>query len=99
MHRRSFFAASVAAVASFFLPVTVGAAPVSGLKAVYRKTASGWQRCRMFELKVGDVMRIVDVPTLDGKGVETLEGVVHSAPQKANGQWEVYITSTPESGT
>lgn len=92
MRRRSFFAVAVGAVVGLLAPSSSGAVEAaSDLRPVWRKTATGWNRCRMFELKPGDVMRIERHPKMGADGFETVEGVVDDEPKLIDGQWSVNV--------
>ena len=91
MRRRSFFAVAAAAVVGLLATPVAADEPARGLRPVYRKTLTGWNRCRMFELKPGDVIRIERHPTLDGNGLETVEGTVEGEPYRTGNEWGVMI--------
>lgn len=82
--RRQFFGAVAAAVAAVGVALSE---PGPDLNPVFRKTATGWERCRMRELKIGDTMKIV----LRDTGGEVVVGRVTTDPVEENGHWQCVV--------
>lgn len=82
MDRRAFFAAAVASLAT---AAAVAFYEPPSLETIWRKNGAEWKRCRMFDLRPGDVFRMTgssangtitatQKPFLDEDGVWTIMG-------------------------
>ena len=75
--RRSFLASVIAGLLAILFPWQLKASPEDGLKKIYRWTGTGWKRCRLMQLQVGDVFRAFSVDP-----DYSWEGVACSPPSK-----------------
>lgn len=64
MRRRSFFAAAIAAAAALVWPSKAAATPPLKTIHKYDYATDTWARCRLYDLRAGDVFRADDGPAL-----------------------------------
>lgn len=86
MNRRQVFTAATGAIIACAMPGDNGAE----IYPLFKKTAQGWVRCRMYELQLGDVFKLGNGP------VAELELTVKGLPNKnEDGGWQVMAISQP----
>jgi hypothetical protein len=91
MKRRGFFGYVIAGIIGAVAPAAAEGPP---LRKVYRQTPTGWERCRMYELRHGDVCKIV--MNLPGDNGEIVIGTVQGNPSKQGEHWGVQVMEQPK---